>query len=332
MPAAADAPGEDLAHRRARGPGEVQRVEGGALGFGDRGRHREPRAHAARGRSRAAAAAPASTTAPSTCAGSAGTVMQPGAVATIRPPSPTSAARKPSACTWAASTTGPSARRRAGARGGPASPAAPTGPRVDPDQPERLQLGGDRARGRAGHPEFGGEHRAGRRAAGVHSASAGPSAPRPRSSLVRSLRSPPYSHFVPTLNKIGTAFRARTAPAAPPPTAPCRRLRIALTVFFALDGFVFAGWVVRIPAIKAPDRRLRGRPGPRPARRVGGRGGHDDAHRPALPPLRQPSGDGRQRRPALAEHRPAAADALGARPRPGAAGLRRRRTAGSTSP
>jgi MFS family permease len=28
------------------------------------------------------------------------------------------------------------------------------------------------------------------------------------------------------------------------------RLRITLTVFFALDGFVFAGWVVRIPAIK----------------------------------------------------------------------------------
>nr|WP_234343391.1 MFS transporter [Streptomyces sp. NRRL F-5123] len=30
-----------------------------------------------------------------------------------------------------------------------------------------------------------------------------------------------------------------------------RRLRIALTVFFAVDGFLFAGWVVRIPAIKA---------------------------------------------------------------------------------
>ncbi|MEU6180263.1 MFS transporter [Streptomyces coeruleorubidus] len=28
------------------------------------------------------------------------------------------------------------------------------------------------------------------------------------------------------------------------------RLRIVITVFFALDGFVFAGWVVRIPAIK----------------------------------------------------------------------------------
>lgn len=29
-----------------------------------------------------------------------------------------------------------------------------------------------------------------------------------------------------------------------------RVLRIAITAFFALDGFVFAGWVVRIPAIK----------------------------------------------------------------------------------
>ena len=29
-----------------------------------------------------------------------------------------------------------------------------------------------------------------------------------------------------------------------------RRLRIALTAFFALDGLIFAGWVVRIPAIK----------------------------------------------------------------------------------
>ncbi|WP_055715863.1 MFS transporter [Streptomyces torulosus] len=28
------------------------------------------------------------------------------------------------------------------------------------------------------------------------------------------------------------------------------RLRVAITAFFALDGFVFAGWVVRIPAVK----------------------------------------------------------------------------------
>ncbi|MEU6123008.1 MFS transporter [Streptomyces sp. NPDC047123] len=48
---------------------------------------------------------------------------------------------------------------------------------------------------------------------------------------------------MPLLNKLGTA--------APRPTEPhLRRLRVALTVFFALDGFVFAGWVVRIPAIK----------------------------------------------------------------------------------
>ncbi|MFE9438639.1 MFS transporter [Streptomyces sp. NPDC006602] len=34
------------------------------------------------------------------------------------------------------------------------------------------------------------------------------------------------------------------------PGGTLTRLRIALTVFFALDGFIFAGWVVRIPAIK----------------------------------------------------------------------------------
>ncbi|MGY0065793.1 MFS transporter [Streptomyces sp. QTS137] len=34
------------------------------------------------------------------------------------------------------------------------------------------------------------------------------------------------------------------------PRSDLARLRLALTLFFALDGFVFAGWVVRIPAIK----------------------------------------------------------------------------------
>ncbi|MET7982849.1 MULTISPECIES: MFS transporter [unclassified Streptomyces] len=34
------------------------------------------------------------------------------------------------------------------------------------------------------------------------------------------------------------------------PDRSLTRLRIVLTAFFALDGFVFAGWVVRIPAIK----------------------------------------------------------------------------------
>jgi MFS family permease len=54
---------------------------------------------------------------------------------------------------------------------------------------------------------------------------------------------------VPTLNKIGTVlYRSHHTPTIDP---ALRRLRVALTVFFAVDGFLFAGWVVRIPAIKA---------------------------------------------------------------------------------
>lgn len=58
----------------------------------------------------------------------------------------------------------------------------------------------------------------------------------------------PYGDFVPQLNKLRTAL-----PGGPGKDAALHssaRLRIALTVFFALDGFLFAGWVVRIPAIK----------------------------------------------------------------------------------
>ncbi|WP_443032894.1 MFS transporter [Streptomyces sp. A1-5] len=75
---------------------------------------------------------------------------------------------------------------------------------------------------------------------------------------------------MPTLNKIRTALtrnrahipsnpsksptspHSRTARAAPGPVDPgSTRLRAAITAFFAMDGFLFAGWVVRIPAIKA---------------------------------------------------------------------------------
>jgi MFS family permease len=51
------------------------------------------------------------------------------------------------------------------------------------------------------------------------------------------------------LNKIRTALRLGGHPdlAAVSPVA----VRVALTAFFAMDGFVFAGWVVRIPAVKA---------------------------------------------------------------------------------
>ncbi|MGW6153217.1 MFS transporter [Streptomyces sp. NPDC055144] len=49
---------------------------------------------------------------------------------------------------------------------------------------------------------------------------------------------------MPTLNKLGAVKDDS------PRTASLTRLRIALTIFFALDGFIFAGWVVRIPAVK----------------------------------------------------------------------------------
>ncbi|MCW7985992.1 transporter [Streptomyces platensis subsp. clarensis] len=54
---------------------------------------------------------------------------------------------------------------------------------------------------------------------------------------------------MPTLNKIR---RALTKEHGSVPAEPrLARTRIALTAFFAMDGFLFAGWVVRIPAIKA---------------------------------------------------------------------------------
>lgn len=54
---------------------------------------------------------------------------------------------------------------------------------------------------------------------------------------------------MPTLNKIRAALTTHRGPLpADPHLTP---LRIALTAFFAMDGFLFAGWVVRIPAIKA---------------------------------------------------------------------------------
>ncbi|MEU6345326.1 MFS transporter [Streptomyces sp. NPDC046977] len=52
---------------------------------------------------------------------------------------------------------------------------------------------------------------------------------------------------MPSVNKIRSVLAGQDHISTP---APLRRLRIALTAFFALDGFVFAGWVVRIPAVK----------------------------------------------------------------------------------
>lgn len=57
---------------------------------------------------------------------------------------------------------------------------------------------------------------------------------------------------MPNLNKLRAAISGGRGgdPAGRAPLSRLARLRITLTVFFALDGFLFAGWVVRIPAIK----------------------------------------------------------------------------------
>lgn len=47
---------------------------------------------------------------------------------------------------------------------------------------------------------------------------------------------------------VTTSPAVTTPPTVTPPIVT--RLRLAISLFFALDGFVFAGWVVRIPAIK----------------------------------------------------------------------------------
>lgn len=57
---------------------------------------------------------------------------------------------------------------------------------------------------------------------------------------------------MPNLNKLRTAISGGHGgdPATDAPLSRLTRLRTTLTIFFALDGFLFAGWVVRIPAIK----------------------------------------------------------------------------------
>ncbi|MEU4079470.1 MFS transporter [Streptomyces venezuelae] len=52
---------------------------------------------------------------------------------------------------------------------------------------------------------------------------------------------------MPLLNKVRTVPGGSGGDTA---TRSLSRLRVALTLFFALDGFLFAGWVVRIPAVK----------------------------------------------------------------------------------
>ncbi|WP_435971404.1 MFS transporter [Streptomyces sp. Qhu_M48] len=53
---------------------------------------------------------------------------------------------------------------------------------------------------------------------------------------------------MPLLNKVRTATSGGSG--GDTVAHSLSRLRLALTLFFALDGFLFAGWVVRIPAVK----------------------------------------------------------------------------------
>ncbi len=132
----------------------------------------------------ASSAAPASTTAPSTCAGSAETVILPGAVATIRPPSPTSAARKPSGCTWAARATGPFSSMESRCEGRPWVPPAPPGresTRIRPSASSSAATAPAVARVTPSSAVR--TARVGARPVWT-SSSAGPRAPRPRSSLL----------------------------------------------------------------------------------------------------------------------------------------------------
>ncbi|MFF2123126.1 MFS transporter [Kitasatospora sp. NPDC058184] len=72
--------------------------------------------------------------------------------------------------------------------------------------------------------------------------------------MVRAAR--PYCDFVSLRNKIGSHTRpdrpSSQSRSTPPVTdSPWGPARIALTAFFAVDGFLFASWVVRIPDIRS---------------------------------------------------------------------------------
>ncbi|KQV16562.1 MULTISPECIES: MFS transporter [unclassified Kitasatospora] len=56
---------------------------------------------------------------------------------------------------------------------------------------------------------------------------------------------------MPLLNKTRVRSAAHNHPVGPAPAPVWTTARIALTAFFAVDGFLFAAWVVRIPDIRA---------------------------------------------------------------------------------
>lgn len=158
---------EEGAYGGAPGPGEVQRVEGLAVRFGDRRGHRETGAEAApSGLAQQVGAGRDDVGEHMRRVGGDGAAAGRGrhdaaAEADQRDPEPV----RVDLC-------GEHDRSALGDEqpvGGPPLGAGRGGrPGVDGDQSERFELGGHRSRGRAGHAEFGGQDGAGGRTAGVY--------------------------------------------------------------------------------------------------------------------------------------------------------------------
>ena len=164
--ASRQAAGEDLPYGGARLPGQVQRVERGALGLGDRRGHGESGADAAApGRLEQLRAGLDDLAQHVRRVGGDGAAAGRGGDELAAEPDE----RGAEAVGVHLGGEHDGAFRVDGepVRGAALRSDGGAGAGVDGDQPERFQLGGDGAGGRPGHAEFGGEHGAGGRAAGV---------------------------------------------------------------------------------------------------------------------------------------------------------------------
>ncbi len=157
----------------ARRPGEVQRVQGQALGFGDGGRHGEPGAHAPPpGVAQQLGARVDDRAEHLRRVGVDGLAAgrcrdDPSAEPDQRGPEPVGVHLRGQHDRPVLGDVEP-------VRGASLGTGGRSGPGVDADQPERLQLGGHGTGRRPGDPQLGGEHGPGGRPAGVHELQGGP--------------------------------------------------------------------------------------------------------------------------------------------------------------
>ena len=102
------------------------------------------------------------------------------------------------------------------------------------------------------------------------------------------------------------------------------RVRVAATAFFAVDGFIFASWAVRIPAVKAATHASPAALGLALLGVSCGAIATMAISGEAVPPVRQQPGDRRVRRAAVVRAAAPPARPVGAVARPGARGVRHR--------